>query len=78
MERLEEERRLQLDYTRAVIYVRQVDKNGLNGSTVEGGGGGGGGSTSLLDTSSSTPADQDPDFQVKKWGLSRVTFVLER
>lgn len=29
--RLEEERRSQLEYDRAIIYVRQVDKSGLDG-----------------------------------------------
>lgn len=63
-ERLEEERRLQLDYTRAVIYVRQVcptDKSS-NGSTMGDNGGSG-----LLDMSSTSAGltDQDPDFQVR-------------
>lgn len=48
-ERLEEERRSQLVYSRAAIYVRQVDKIGITDI--------------LMDVAPSTPAE-DPDFQV--------------
>lgn len=71
-ERLEEERRSQLVYSRAAIYVRQVDKIGAltdNLMDVP--------STSALSTSTS----EDPDFQVKFFLLfipPRSQFIILR
>lgn len=65
-ERLEEERRSQLVYNRATIYVRQVDKIGIVDI--------------LMDVAPSTPAE-DPDFQVKSHSflppLQKIIKLLE-
>lgn len=60
---MEEERRSQLEYSRATIYVRQVDKIGI--------------AEILLDVPPSTPSE-DPDFQVILLVIVIMTIQLNR
>ncbi len=76
-ERLEEERKSQLDYDRAVIYVRQIsfaEKNGNNGSDNAIGGA----STGSLDVSSTSAGflDHDPDFVVHFFDFRNLNNIL--
>lgn len=77
-ERLEEERKSQLDYNRAVIYVRQISFAEKNGGGNNGSDNAIGGSSGSLDVSSTSAGfpDHDPDFVVHFFDFRNLNNIL--